>query len=199
MNLLAVLDIASAAAAAGGGGVASGAEGGGGLEINLFWVLVSSANFVVFFLLLYRFGSRPIQRMLDERRSRVEQGLRDADAARQDRDQAAMDRLSTLTDARREANEILQRAQRVAEETRERELAAVEAEIQRLREDAVSEIESEKQRAVAEVRGQVAELALLAAGRVVGETMTADRERRLVQQFLAEVGSREVGSREANG
>lgn len=191
MDLLAVLDIAASAAAT-GGGVAAGAEGGGGLEINLFWVFVSAANFVVFFALLYRFGMGPIQRMLDERQQRVEQGLRDADAARQERDQAALDRLSTITDARHEANEILQRAQRVAEETRERELAAVQVELQRLRDDAVSEIESEKQRALSEVRGQVAELALLAAGRVVGETMTADRERRLVQQFLAEVGSHEA-------
>jgi F-type H+-transporting ATPase subunit b len=127
--------------------------------------------------------------MLDERRLRVEQGLRDADAARQERDQAALDRLSTLTEARHEANEILQRAQKIADETRERELAAVQGELQRMREEAVSEIEREKQRALAEVRGEVADLALRAAGRVVGETMTGERERRLVEQFLAEVGS----------
>lgn len=183
MDLLAVLDVAARA----GGAMASEA-GGGGLEINLFWVLVSSANFVVFFLLLYRFGMGPIQRMLDDRRSRVEQGLRDADAARQDRDQVALDRLSTLSEARQEASEILQRAQRIAEETRERELAVVQAEIARMREEALAEVEREKQRALGEIRGEVADLALRAAGRVVGETMTGQREQRLVEQFLAEVG-----------
>ena len=40
--------------------------------------------------------------------------------------------------------------------------------------------------ALAEVRGQVADLALLAAGKVVGETMSSDRERRLVDEFLAQ-------------
>jgi F-type H+-transporting ATPase subunit b len=182
-------------AARGAGSLAAGLGGGGGLEINLFWVLVSSGNFLFFLLLLYRFGFRPIQRMLDERRQRVEQGLRDADAARQERDQAALDRLAALTAARREASEILQRAQRLAEETQERRLAAVEAEIQRMREEALAEIESEKQRALAEVRGEVADLALRAAGRVVGETLTAEREQRLVRQFLAELGS----TREARG
>lgn len=185
MDLLAVVDVATRA---GAGALAAAAEGGG-LEINLFWVGVSSLNFVVFLLVLYRFGMGPIQRMLDERRLRVEQGLRDADAARQERDQAALDRLSTLTEARHEANDILQRAQKIADETRERELAAVQGELQRMREEAVSEIEREKQRALAEVRGEVADLALRAAGRVVGETMTGERERRLVEQFLAEVGS----------
>jgi len=185
VDLLAIADIATRA---GAGALAAAAEGGG-LQINLFWVGVSSLNFVVFLLILYRFGMGPIQRMLDDRRQRVEQGLRDADAARQERDQAALDRLSTLTEARHEANDILQRAQKLADETRERELAAVQGELQRMREEAVSEIEREKQRALAEVRGEVADLALRAAGRVVGETMTGERERRLVEQFLAEVGS----------
>ena len=37
-----------------------------------------------------------------------------------------------------------------------------------------------------ELRAEVADLALRAAGRVVGETMTDDRQRRLVNEFLAE-------------
>ena len=48
------------------------------------------------------------------------------------------------------------------------------------------EIAAEKQRALAELRGEVADLALQAAGRVVGETMTDQRQRRLVEEFLAE-------------
>ena len=51
---------------------------------------------------------------------------------------------------------------------------------------AVAEIDAERQRALAEVRGQVADLALVAAGKVVGETMTGERERRLVDEFLAQ-------------
>ncbi len=39
-----------------------------------------------------------------------------------------------------------------------------------MREQAVSEIDAERQRALGEVRAQVADLALLAAGKVVGET-----------------------------
>ena len=49
---------------------------------------------------------------------------------------------------------------------------------------AAAEIEAEKVRAMADVRAEVADLALLAAGKVVGETMTGERERRLVDEFL---------------
>lgn len=50
---------------------------------------------------------------------------------------------------------------------------------------AAAEIEAEKTRAIADLRSEVADLALAAAGRVVGETMSDDRQRRLVQEFLA--------------
>ena len=54
---------------------------------------------------------------------------------------------------------------------------------------AAADIVAEKERALNEVRAQVADLALAAAGRVVGETMTSERERRLVEEFLTQVGN----------
>ena len=165
----------------------AGGEEGAGLTINFFWIIVSAVNFLVFFLLVYRIVLIPVGRMLSDRRERIEQGLRDADAARRDREAAADQRAAVLAEARREASDILDRAQRAAEESREVGVARTQAEIDRMRERALSEIEVERQRALADVRGQVADLALLAAGRLVGETMTSDRERRLVDRFLAEV------------
>jgi F-type H+-transporting ATPase subunit b len=167
------------------------AEAGGegaGLTINLFWVIISSLNFLVFLALIWTFAFKPITRTLEERRAKIEQGLKDADAARREREAAADERLATLTDARREAKEILDRAQKVADETRQRELEGTRAELERVRIQATAEIASEKDRALAEVRGEIADLALRAAGKVVGETLSAPRERRLVEEFLAEVG-----------
>ena len=49
--------------------------------------------------------------------------LKDADAARRDREAAADQRQAVLNEARREASEIVQRAQKVADETREKGVA----------------------------------------------------------------------------
>jgi F-type H+-transporting ATPase subunit b len=160
-----------------------------GLQINLFWVIVSSLNFIFFAVLLYWLFGAPLTRMLRERRARVEQGLADAEQARRDRESAEAERLAALQEARREANDILGRAQKVAQDSRDADIAATKAELERLRERATAEIEAEKQRAITELRGEVADLALRAAERVVGETMSTDRERRLVEEFLAETGT----------
>jgi len=154
-------------------------------QVNLFWVIVSALNFILFFALIWSFAFKPVTKMLAERKDKIEQGLKDAEQARRDRESAESERVATLAEARRESNDILARAQRVSQETRDADIAATRAELERMRERAAGEIEAEKQRALQELRAEVADLALEAASRVVGETMTGDRQRRLVQEFLA--------------
>jgi F-type H+-transporting ATPase subunit b len=173
------------AAAVGGDAVRLAAEGGESLfQINLFQVVIAAANFVIFLVLMWQFAFKPIAGMLAERRQRIEQGLRDAEQAKKDRESAETERLAALTEARREANDILARAQKVAQETRDADIAATREELERMRVRASDEINAEKSRALADLRAEVADLALQAAGRVVGETMTDQRQRRLVEEFL---------------
>jgi F-type H+-transporting ATPase subunit b len=126
--------------------------------------------------------------MLADRKSRIEQGLKDAEQARRDRENAESERVGTLGEARREANDILARAQKVAQETRDADIAATREELDRMRVRAAAEIDADKARAIADVRAEVADLALLAAGKVVGETMSDERQRRLVEEFLRTSG-----------
>jgi F-type H+-transporting ATPase subunit b len=187
VNLLAALSGASQAPIA--LAADAGETAGAGLQINFFWVIVASLNFLIFAILLYLLFGRSVSQLLQERRRRIAQGLEDAEQARQDRERAEADRLATLKEARREAREILDRSQRLAQETRDADIAATKVELERLRDQAASEIEAEKQRALAELRAEVTDLALAAASKVLGEEITGDRQRRLVEDFLRESAS----------
>lgn len=155
------------------------------MTINLFWVLVSAINFLLLLTIIWMFAFKPLAKTLDDRKAAIEQGLKDAEQARRDRESAEAERAATLAEARREANDILARAQKVAQETRDADIAATREELERMRTRAAAEIDAEKTRAIGELRSEVADLALAAAGRVVGETMSDERQRRLVQEFLA--------------
>jgi F-type H+-transporting ATPase subunit b len=154
-------------------------------QINLFQVIVAATNFAVFLALMWTFAFKPVAKMLGDRQARIEQGLNDAEQARKDRESAEQERLAALAEARRESNEILARAQKIAQETRDADIAATRTELERLRSKATEEIEGEKQKALQELRSEVADLALAAAGKVVGESMTDARQRKLVEEFLA--------------
>ena len=178
------MDILAVAIGQGRQVVQLAAEGGALFQINLFWVIISALNFILFFAVIWAFAFKPVSKMLADRKARIEQGLKDAEQARNDREGAETERRAALTEARREANDILARAQKVAQETRDTDIAATREELERMRVRATAEIEAEKTRAIAEVRAQVADLALLAASHVVGETISDERQRRLVEEFL---------------
>lgn len=189
MNLLALIGAPFVAPV-----VRAAAEEGSGLQINFFWVIVSSLNFLVFLYLANRAFGGKLSSMLRERRERIAQGLEDAEQARTDRANAEKERAETLAEARRESREILERAQKVAQESRDADIAATKAELERLRERATSDIEAEKTRAIADLRAEVADLALAAAAKVVGASMTGATQRRLVEDFLSEsAGTSDAG------
>ena len=169
------------------------ADSGPGLVFNGFWIAIAAVNFLFFLYVIQRVAFGPVSKLLADRRARIEQGLKDAEQARADRENAEQERLSTLSEARREANDILARAQKVAQETRDADITATREELERLRARASEEIDAEKHRALAELRGEVADLALAAAGAVVRESMTGERQRRLVEEFLADT-ARDGGS-----
>jgi F-type H+-transporting ATPase subunit b len=157
-----------------------------GLSINIFWVIVAALNFIIFLALIWRFGFDPIARILADRKARIEQGLADAEQARMDRDAGRAEHEQVIAEAHREAIALITAAQKSAEDLRLADIAATRAELDRLREKAASDIAAERDRALADLRAQVADLALAAAGKVVGETMTGARQRRLVEEFLTD-------------
>jgi F-type H+-transporting ATPase subunit b len=157
-----------------------------GLSINFFWVIVAALNFIVFLALMWRFAFDPIANILAERKTRIEQGLADSEAARREREAGAAEHAQVIADARREARALVVAAQKSAQDLRDADIAATREELERLRVKAAADIAAERDRALADLRAQVADLALSAAGRVVGETMTDARQRRLVEEFLAE-------------
>jgi len=162
-----------------------------GLSINFFWVIVAALNFIFFLALIWAFAFRPIANILAQRKVRIEQGLADADKARKDLDAATAEHNRVLADARNKAQALIATAQKSAQEMRDADIASTREELARLRDKATADIAAERDRALADLRAQVADLALAAAGAVVGESMTDARQRRLVDEFLAHGGTAE--------
>ncbi len=154
------------------------------MSINFFWVIVAALNFILFLALIWTFGFKPIATTLDERTKRLEQGLADAEAARRERESAQADREAVIQKARQEAAAMLAAAQKSAQDLRDADIAATKADLEQMRQRAAADITAERDRAMADLRASVADLALEAAGKVVGETMTDARQRKLVDDFI---------------
>jgi len=154
--------------------------------VDWFKLAAQVLNFLVVLYLINRFGFRPMLRLMDQRSARIKKGLEDAEAAERDRALAQAEREAAVAEARKEAQAMIARANKIAEDARTEILADARSEAGRLVDRAREEINAEKEKAMAELRGQVADLALDAAGKLIKSQMSSQTQRRLVEEFLAE-------------
>ena len=159
----------------------------GAFGVDLVKLAFQIINFLLILYLLNRFLFRRVLAMLDERHERIAKGLEDAEAAARDRELARVEREAALDEARKEAQAMISRATKIADDSRAEIVAAAKAEAEKVVARATEEITAEKQRAISELRAQVADLALQAAGKLVGSEMNAATQRRLVDEFLADI------------
>ncbi len=150
----------------------------------MIWTLIAF-GLTVFVLKRYAFG--PIQKAIDERRDRIRQALDEADRARAEARRLLEEHRSLVAQARGDAEEILAEARRVADAQRERVREETEADRQRRLEDTRRQIEAETMRALEQIRNEVADLALIATGKVTGKVLTDDDHRRLIDEAIGEL------------
>jgi F-type H+-transporting ATPase subunit b len=150
----------------------------------MVWTLVC---FAITFFVLKRFAFGPVQKIIDERRQRIRQALEEADNARAEARRMLEEHRSMMQQARGAAEQILSEARRIAESQRERMRDELEADRQRRLEETTKQIEAETRRALEQIRAEVAELALVATGKVTGKVLTGEDHRRLIDEAISEL------------
>ena len=165
----------------------------GAFGVDVFKLAFQIVNFLLVLYLLNRFLFKRVLALIDERQTRIAKGLEEADAAARDRELARAEREAALDEARQEAQAMVARATKIAEDSRLEIVAAARAEAEKVTARARDEIVAEKDKAITELRSQVADLALQAAGKLVSTQMNAATQRRLVDEFLTELAPSEKG------
>jgi F-type H+-transporting ATPase subunit b len=160
------------------------------LDINAT-LLAEVIVFVIMLLILARYAYPPIIRAADARQRQIEEGLRASEEA-QKRLLAVRDEVEqTIAEARDQAREVIARAHKEAaaeaEEMRERARREAQAQVEKARGD----IGVERDRAIQELRAQMSALVVEAAGRVIKQTVDEKAHRRLIEESLAEVTTRD--------
>ncbi len=162
-------------------------------SVDLPKLLFQVINFLVLLYLANRFLFKRVLGLIDERNTRIEKGLEDAEAAARDRELARAEREAAVAEARREAQAMIARANKIAEDSRTEIVQQAREEAEKVTARARDEVNAEKEKAMAELRATVADLALEAAGKLVRSEMDGTTQRRLVEGFLAEVSPNAAG------
>jgi len=161
------------------------------LGINLPVLIGQTLSFIFLLTLLRLFVYKPVLKLLDERRERIQEGLSAAERGREAGQEASRAATEALDQARREGQQVVanaqQVAQRVQEDARSQALVQQEAMLERAR----AEIQQERDAAIAELRKEFANLTIAAAEKVIGQSLDRQSHQRLIEQALQESSFRE--------
>lgn len=151
----------------------------------LFWMTIV---FLIVLAVLWKWGFPAITKMVKERKDYIDDSLRKAHEANEKLANIQKEGESILQEAREKQAAVLKEA------TATRDAIIAKAENQakdrgaKLINDAKAEIEQEKQQAIREIRGQVAELSVKIAEKIIKQQLaTDDKQMELINKILDEV------------
>lgn len=164
------------------------------LGIDLWKLVAQIAAFLIFLVLLWKFGSKPILKTLDERQARVQEGLEAAQQMQEQLDATAAKNEVVLAEARREAQLVLAQAREQGDAAiaRAQEQAARQSDEYMARAQAALRAETEQARQ--QLRNEVADLAVLAAGNIVRKELDPKAQADLIEATLSEAASSASGA-----
>ncbi len=148
----------------------------------IIWTIIT---FLILAFLLGRFGWKPIVAALNQREENIGAALEEARKAHEEARELREEYRGLIDKADEEAREIIQVARDTAETLKRDTEAAAREEGQRLLEQARRDIDNAKEAALRDIRDVVADLAVEAAGKIVRETLDAERHRDMVDDLIA--------------
>lgn len=157
------------------------------MQIQLWTLLWQILNLAVMIALLTLILHKPVAKILGEREERVEKTLAQAAAAQKEAEALLSRYQQQVQNAKQEAQEIVDRATNLGEQMRQEIVRNAESEATRAMAKAKAEITAEKDQALSQIRDEVANLAVLAAGKIIGRSMTVADHEKMVKDFVAEL------------
>jgi F-type H+-transporting ATPase subunit b len=154
------------------------------LGINLPLLVVFCVNFIVLFVLLRMFLYKPVLKVLDERAQRTKEAMDLAEATKQEYGEARAEVQKQIEKGRQEAQIIITQAMQLGERLKEESRQEATKQAQVILERTRVELGAEREKIVEDLRREFVSIAILAAEKVIKETLDKEKHRKLIEETL---------------
>ena len=154
--------------------------------IGNFILITGSFLLLIFLVKKYAWGN--ITSVLDQRAEKISSDIDAAEEARKKAEELASKREAELAGSRTEAKTIIENAKETAEKSRADILAEAKLEAGRLKEKANQEIAQNKAEALQSVKGDVADLTISLAGKIISQNLDSQAHKELIDQYIDQLG-----------
>jgi F-type H+-transporting ATPase subunit b len=163
------------------------------LRLNLMlWTLVI---FLLLFWMLRKWAFPAILGAVEKREKALEDALASAKRDREEAQRLLEEQQRQIEAARGDAQKLIAEGRAVADKMRNDLLEQARHEQQTILERARGEIASERDRAIAQLRREAVNLAIAGASKVIEQNLDNNKNRQLVESFLASIPEMPSSSR----
>ena len=161
------------------------------ISVNIWSILVSLANLLIMFLILKRFLFKPVQKMMAARKQQVDQIYQDAKENRDSAINKKQEYEARLAAAREEADGLVRNAVQTAQRKGDAIVAEANSQASHLKQKAEQEIAQEKKQMLQDVRGEISDIAVSIASKVVEREVKKQDYDGFVDEFIKNVGEQQ--------
>lgn len=154
------------------------------LDINPGLIVWTIITFIVLLFVLKKLAWKPLLEALTAREEKIRESLEQAEHARREAQRLIEENQKKMQHAQGEFQRLMREAREEAERLRAKRKQEAEAEARKIVEQGKMEIEREKEAALNQLRGEVADLAIRAAERILDEELDERKHRKLIDAFL---------------
>lgn len=160
------------------------------INMTLVWQII---NFFLLLYCLYRIGYKPITNMMEKRRQTIQDNLEGAEKEQQAALALRKEYETHLVNARKEAQQIVETANRLSEQTKEEILRTARTEAERLQVQATEQIELAKEKALLEIRQEVVQLSVTMAEKIIAKELDDRQHDEIAKSMIGQISSESVG------
>lgn len=153
---------------------------------NIDWrlLIAQAINFAIVFVILYLFAFKPLVKLMTERSEKIDKSLKDADEIEKRLALTEKDREEIILAAKKQANLIVEEADKRGEERRNELVAKAKEDIGQVINAEKEKMSREKGETLKEIKKEVADLVVLTVEKLLNEKMTGDKDRELIKKLV---------------
>jgi len=157
--------------------------------LRIDWnVLFTIINLLILYFGLRKFLVKPVTNVMEQRRQMIEGQMADAKKTTEQANELKSQYEDALKQAHDESAHIVEKARKTAQAEYESRVNAADQEAEKIIANAHKTIDLEREKTVQDLQTQIAGLAMMAAGKVLGKADAAEQNKLMYEQFLAKTG-----------
>ena len=145
--------------------------------------------FIILWIILAKFGWPLFDGMLVKRETTIKDALEQSEKARVESERVLAEYKRQLEETKAQSAKIIADAKKTGESVKADITAKAQAEAATMIEKAHAAIEADKKAAIAELQGSVADMSVAVASSLIGEDLSDDEHRKIIERYVNEAGS----------